>query len=129
FPQVDAGQITLQVRAPSNSRLDATERRVIDVEKVLEEQIPPPERAMIVSEVGLNPDWSAAYTQNAGQQDALIRIQLTPERQLTAQEYAVKLRHALVGDPRFADLRFSFDTGGMVSAALNFGASSPIDVT
>src|ERR1700681_4501935 len=31
-------------------------------------------------------------------------------------------------EPRFSDLEYNFDTGGMVSTALNFGASSPIDV-
>ena len=31
-------------------------------------------------------------------------------------------------EPHFADLRVSFDTGGMVSTALNYGASSPIDI-
>ena len=30
FPAVDAGQITIQVRAPSNLRLDANERRIIE---------------------------------------------------------------------------------------------------
>jgi multidrug efflux pump subunit AcrB len=128
FPAVDAGQITIQVRAPSHLRLDATERRVIDVEKVIAETIPPHELQMVVSEIGLNNDWSAAYSQNAGQQDTVIRLQLTPERSKSAQEYAVVLRAALAARPEFADLEFSFDTGGMVSAALNFGASSPIDI-
>jgi multidrug efflux pump subunit AcrB len=129
FPQVDAGQITLHVRAPSRTRLDATEQRVIDVERFLEEQIPAFEREMIVSEIGLDPDWSAAYSDNDGQQDATIRVQLTEKRRFTAQEYAVKLRHWLREDPkRFGDLGISFDTGGTVSTALNYGASSPIDV-
>jgi multidrug efflux pump subunit AcrB len=128
FPAVDAGQITLQVRAPSNLRLDATERRIVDVEKAIAETIPPHELQMVVAEIGLNNDWSAAYSQNAGQQDTVIRLQLTKERSKSAQEYAVVLRQALAARPEFADLEFSFDTGGMVSAALNFGASSPIDV-
>jgi multidrug efflux pump subunit AcrB len=128
FPAVDAGQVTLLVRCPSNTRLDAAERRVVELEQYLEAHIPPTERAMIVSEIGLNPDWSAAYTQNAGQMDAVIRLQLTPERTKSAQEYAVMLRHAVAAEPTFADLRVAFDTGGMVTAALNFGASSPIDV-
>src|SRR5207253_1056665 len=128
FPQVDAGQITLYVRTPSKTRLDATETRVIDIEKFLEEHIPAGEREMIVSEVGLNPDWSAAYSANSGQQDAVIRIQLTDKRRFTAQKYAILLRRALAEDPaRFGDLKdISFDTGGMVSTALNYGASSPI---
>jgi multidrug efflux pump subunit AcrB len=128
FPQVDAGQITIAVRAPSSYRLDAAERRVAEVEHFIEKAVPAADRQMIVSEIGLNPDWSAAYTQNAGQMDAIVRLQLTPERSKSAQEYAVLLRHAFAADPKFADLQFAFDTGGMVTAALNFGASSPIDV-
>ena len=136
FPQVDAGQITMYVRAPSNLRLDANEKRVAAVEefitgnpeKHIPPQIPADEREMIVSEMGLDPDWSAAYTANSGQQDTVIRIQLTEGRKRSAQEYAVLLRHAFADDPQFADLRVSFDTGGMVSTALNYGVSSPIDV-
>jgi multidrug efflux pump subunit AcrB len=130
FPQVDAGMIAVHVRAPSKSRLDRTEQRVIDVERFLEQQIPADEREMIVSEIGLDPDWSAGYSENSGQQDAVVRVQLKENRAYCAQEYAVRLRHALAADRsgKFTDLRFSFDTGGMVSSALNYGASSPIDV-
>jgi multidrug efflux pump subunit AcrB len=128
FPQVDAGQITLYVRCPSNLRLDASEKRIAQVEQFLEQNIPANEREMIVSELGLDPDWSAAYTANSGQQDTVIRVQLTEARTHSAQEYAVQLRHAFAADPRFTDLRVNFDTGGMVSTALNYGVSSPIDI-
>jgi multidrug efflux pump subunit AcrB len=128
FPQVDAGQITMTVRCPSNLRLDAAEERVAKLEALIEEQIPAEERKMIVTEIGLNPDWSSAYTTNAGQQDAIIRIQLTEERTRSAQAYAIKLRHAIQSDDRLSDLDVAFDTGGMVSAALNYGASSPLDI-
>jgi multidrug efflux pump subunit AcrB len=211
FPQVDAGQITMYVRAPSRFNLKATTEKVSQVEKFLEIFIPHREREMILSEIGLDPDWSAAYTANSGQQDTVIRIQLKEERTLTAQEYAIKIRHLLrqagadwprfcrrqpdpikfqllrafhkdrdtlawrtlredpryrellqeqhfatllrtpyhagphehpylrqllhdrrfprlLLNPRFGNLTVSFDTGGMVSTALNYGASSPIDV-
>jgi multidrug efflux pump subunit AcrB len=128
FPQVDAGQITIYLRAPSNLRLDASEKRVAEVEKFLEKEIPADEREMIVSELGLDPDWSAAYTANAGQQDTVIRVQLSENRKRTAQEYAIQLRHAFADNKKFNDLRVSFDTGGMVSTALNYGVSSPIDI-
>jgi multidrug efflux pump subunit AcrB len=128
FPQVDAGQITVYLRAPSNTRLDATERRVAAAEEFIKKQIPAEERQMIVSEIGVTPDWSAAYTENSGQQDCVIRVQLTDERKMSAQEYAIKLRHAFRDEPQFADLRLSLSTGGIVSTALNYGASSPIDI-
>src|SRR5437763_14840317 len=57
-----------------------------------------------------------------------MRVQLTERRRHSAQEYASLLRKAFHADPRFADLRMSFDTGGMVSTALNYGVSSPIDI-
>lgn len=128
FPQVDAGQIVIRLRAPSNLRLDASERRVVEVEEFIQDVIPAAEREMIVTELGLNPDWSAAYTTNAGQQDALLRLQLTTKRSRSAQEWASELRRRLAAEESFADLRFDFDTGGMLSTALNLGASSPIDV-
>jgi multidrug efflux pump subunit AcrB len=128
FPQVDAGQITIFVRAPSGTNIDATERRIIEVERFLDQQIPARERTMTVAELGLVPDWSAAYSPNSGTQDAAIKIQLNDERTKSAQEYAIDLRHAIEANPGFSDLRISFDTGGMVSAALNYGASSPLDI-
>jgi multidrug efflux pump subunit AcrB len=128
FPQVDAGQITMYLHAPSNVRLDANERRIAEVEQFISQNIPRNELDKVVSEMGVDPDWSSAYTANSGQQDAVIRVQLTDERSLSAQEYAIKLRHLFESDPRFADLRVSFNTGGMVSTALNNGASSPIDI-
>jgi multidrug efflux pump subunit AcrB len=128
FPQSDAGQITIFLRTPSSTRLDAAEGRLAQFEQFLLDNIPAPEREMIVTELGLDPDWSAAYSANSGQQDAIVRVQLSDKRSLSAQEYAVKLRHHFEADSRFADLRISFDTGGMVSTALNLGASSPIDL-
>jgi multidrug efflux pump subunit AcrB len=128
FPQSDAGQITMYLRTPSATRLDAAEHRLAQFEQFLLDNIPPADREMIVTELGLDPDWSAAYSANSGQQDAIVRVQLSDKRSLSAQEYAVKLRHLFEADSRFADLRISFDTGGMVSTALNLGASSPIDV-
>ncbi|MGH7224026.1 MAG: efflux RND transporter permease subunit, partial [Gemmataceae bacterium] len=128
FPQVDAGQITIYLRCPSNMRLDATTRRVAEFEEFVKQIIPAHERDMIVSEIGLDPDWSAAYTANSGQQDAIVRVQLSEKRGKSSQEYAAELRHRFEKSKQFADLRVSFDTGGMVSTALNNGASSPIDI-
>ncbi len=128
FPQVDAGQVTVFVRCPSGTNIEAAERRIVDVEHFLEQNIPAHERKMIISELGLVPDWSAAYTPNSGTQDTVIKVQLSDERTKSAQAYAKLLRDRFHATDAFADLRISLDTGGMVSAALNYGASSPIDI-
>lgn len=128
FPKVDSGQITVRMRAASSSKLDATEQRVKLLEKFIADIIPTHDREMIVSEIGLNPDWSAAYTPNAGQQDALLRIQLSQHRSKRSQEYAETLRKEFAKRPEFADLECDWDTGGMISTALNNGASVPLDI-
>ena len=132
FPQVDAGQITVEFRAPSNLRLDAAEARVMQMEQLILDLIPhgkkDSELEAIVTEMGVDPDWSSAYTDNSGQQDAVIRIQLTEKRIRSAQEYAAQIREAVQKNKDFHDLRVSFSTGGIVSNALNNGAASPIDI-
>lgn len=126
FPQVDAGQIVIIMRSPAGTRLEATEQQVAEVEKALRVAIPQHDLNMIISELGLVPDWSAGYTPNSGSQDAVIKVQLTDERTKTAQQYAQQLRDVL--EQRFPGIDFAFNTGGIVSAALNYGALSPIDV-
>lgn len=132
FPQVDSGQLSIFFRCPTGMKLEKTNERLAKFETFLQEVIPPADIRMIVSEVGVANNWSAAYSPNSGPQDAVIKVQLTDERALTSQKYASMVREEFErrqqSDADFADLRVSFDTGGMVAAALNYGANSPIEI-
>src|SRR5439155_23801119 len=75
FPQVDAGQITIYLRCPAGTNIEAAEKRVEDFEQFLKTNIPAKERQMYISEMGLVPDWSAAYTPNSATWDANIKVQ------------------------------------------------------
>jgi multidrug efflux pump subunit AcrB len=126
FPEVDAGQLVITVRGPTGSRLEAHERTIVEVEDAIKQTIPAHDLSMIISELGIVPDWSSAYTPNTGPQDAVLKVQLTEHRQQSAQEYAQQLRQVL--NEKFPGVEFAFNTGGLVSAALNYGALSPINV-
>ena len=128
FPEADAGSFEMAVRAPSGTRIEVTNQRVAEVEEFLRKEIPEHDLELIVSEIGVTPDWSAAYTQNAGPMDAMCKIQLTEHRQHSSQEYASKIRAAVRKEPRFADLEFAFDTGGLIRGALNEGKSTPLNI-
>ncbi|HQR05973.1 MAG TPA: efflux RND transporter permease subunit [Gemmatales bacterium] len=132
FPQSDTGQLTIYVRCPTGLRIERTNERLDAFETFVREMIPPQEIRMIVSELGVTPNWSAAYTANSGPQDSVVKIQLTDERTHSVQEYAALIREEFQlrqqQNPAFADLRISFDTGGMIAAALNYGATSPLEV-
>jgi multidrug efflux pump subunit AcrB len=128
FPQIDAGQFVIGVRAPAGTRLEKTEDVTQQVEEIIKREIPEQDRQMIVTNIGVLYDWPAGYTPNAGQMDATMLVQLTSrqERTVLAQEYADQLREILKEE--LPDVQFSFDTGGLVSSALNFGLPSPINI-
>ena len=128
FPEADGGAFDMAVRAPSGTRIEITNDRVDAVEKFVRKIIPKHDLELIVSEIGVTSDWSAAYTPNAGPMDAMVHIQLAEHREESAQEYSSRIRAAVAKEPGFADLEFAFDTGGLIRGALNEGKSTPLNV-
>ncbi|HEV7223321.1 MAG TPA: efflux RND transporter permease subunit [Pirellulales bacterium] len=128
FPEVDAGAFEMTVRAKAGTRIEFTERRIEDVERLVRDTIGD-DLQVIISELGVTPDWSAAYTPNSGPMDCICKIQLEEERHRSAQEYVDELRAAFIKDDKtFSGLEFSFDAGGMIRGAMNEGKSTPINI-
>ncbi len=125
FPEVDSGAFEIYARAASGTRIEETEKKVARVEQFVREAIGE-DLQIIISELGVVADLSAAYTPNAGPMDAVIKVQLKHDRSRSAQECVAMLRDEL--RPRFDDLEFAFDAGGMIRSAMNEGKSSPINV-
>jgi len=140
FPQVDSNQFTIYVRLPSGTRLERTEATIAQVEQVLMEEIgkPDPEYPkveaepdsnlrILISNIGVLMDWPAAYTPNTGPMDAFMLVQLKGKDGMPGTfDYVERLRDRL--NREFPGVDFAFDTGGMLTAALNFGLPSPINV-
>ncbi len=126
FPPIDAGQFTIRVRAASGTRIELSEALASDVESVVREVIPKSEINTIVTNTGVLYDWPAAYTPNAGPMDSFLNIQLAEHHRASAQTYVRRLRDLL--PEKFPSVSFSYDTGGLLSAALNNGLPSPIDI-
>jgi hypothetical protein len=128
FPVTDASQIVINVRAPSGTDIENSEKLTQRIEKAVKEAIPEADRQMIVTDIGVLYDWPAGYTANSGPMDSTILVQLAQakDRSVSSQEYARRLRQRLNHD--FPGVEFAFNTGGMVSAALNFGLPAPINI-
>src|SRR5437899_1405633 len=126
FPQTDAGQFAVKVRATTGLRVEKTEELVTQVEKAIGAVIPVKERKMIVSNIGILLDWPAAYTTNSGPQDAFVLVQLAQHHARSTFFYVDELRKKL--PQQFPGIEFNFDTGGMLSAALNGGLPAPINI-
>ena len=128
FPEVDAGAFEIFVRAPTGTRIEKTEQTIEKVENFIREKVAEHDLELFISEIGVTPDWSAAYTPNAGPMDSVVKVQLKPHRGKTSQEYVRILRDGFAAEKQFEDLEFAFDAGGMVRGALNEGKSTPINV-
>jgi multidrug efflux pump subunit AcrB len=126
FPQSDAGQFTVHVRGMTGLRVEKTEELIAQVEKAIVAAVPERDRKMVISNIGVLLDWPAAYTPNSGPQDAFVLVQLAPHHARSTFDYVDELRKKL--PLQFPGTEFSFDTGGMLTAALNGGLPSPINI-
>ena len=128
FPSVDAGQITMHVRAPVGSRIEDTSAEFDRIARRIRQIIPADQLVSLVDNIGL-PVSSINTTYNnsgtIGPQDGDILIQLSKDHTPTA-DYVRKMREQL---PRaFPGATFAFLPADITSQILNFGAPAPIDI-
>jgi len=140
FPPVDSNQFTIYARLASGTRIEITEEMLKKVEARLIEEIGQPDSEyptqenypdsnlkILISNAGVLMDWPAAYTPNNGPMDAFILLQLKGKKGMpTTFEYVERLRK--IFREEFPEVEMAFDTGGMLTAALNFGLPSPINI-
>ena len=126
FPQTDAGQFTINLKVPTGTRIENTEQYVANVEQLIRKQIDPADLKMVVSNIGVVPDFSSLYTTNAGPYTATIQVALKEPHRLSSFEYMDRVQKEMAS--QFPDIRTFFSSGSMVDAILNMGMPAPIDV-
>ncbi|HET7084701.1 MAG TPA: efflux RND transporter permease subunit [Rhizomicrobium sp.] len=127
FPTADVGIIKLHYRAPPGTRIEETEKLVLDVERHIRAIIPPGELHTINDMIGLPIFYNLALvpTDNVSGMDAEILIQLSQGHRPSV-DYMREIRRQL--PPAFPSSTFYFQTADIVSQVLNFGLAAPIDV-
>jgi len=126
FPQTDAGQFTINLKVPTGTRLEVTEQYVAKVEDLIRQVVRKRDLKMIVSNIGVVPDFSSLYTTNAGPYTATVQVALEESHRFSSFEYMDRVQREL--GHRYPDIRTFFSSGSMVDAILNTGMPAPIDV-
>ena len=111
---------------PTGTRIEVTEQYVAKVEDLIRHVVDPADFNMIVSNIGIVPDFSALYTTNAGPYTATIQVALKEPHKISSFEYMDRVRREIAA--KYPDLRTFFTSGSMVDAILNTGMPAPIDV-
>lgn len=126
FPKVDAGSFILNVSGPEGTRIEKTEAIIAKIEGFIREAIPPTELDQIVSNIGLPQGWMVLYTPVNGPHQGFLLVSLTREHAVRTDAIIAQLRETLRDE--FPGLKFSFQTGGIVSDVINAGLPAPIDI-
>jgi multidrug efflux pump subunit AcrB len=126
FPRTDAGQFTINLKAPTGSRIELTNDYVGKVENLIRQSIAPSDFRMTVSNIGVVPDFSALYTSNSGAYTATVQTQLQDDHKGSSFAYMDKVSTAIAR--QYPELRSFFSSGSMEDAILNSGMPAPIDV-
>ncbi len=128
FPQVDAGQMRLHVRAPPGTRIEETQKDFAEVEAAIRQIVGNKQIDVILDNIGLpysGINIALSDSATIGPMDGEILISLTKEHSPTAALMA-QLRREL--PKKFAEMTFFFQPADIVDQVLNFGQPAPIDI-
>src|SRR6202158_981714 len=128
FPQVDAGQMRLHVRAPPGTRLEETQDDFAQVEAVIRDIAGNHQIDTILDNIGLpysGMNIALSDSATVGPMDGEILVSLKPMHSPTAALVA-QLRREL--PQRFPELQFFFQPADIVDQVLNFGQPAPVDI-
>ncbi len=128
FPQIDAGQMRLHVRAPPGTRIEQTQAYFAQVEHAIRQIVGDDQIDVILDNIGLpysGINIALSDTATVGPMDGEILISLN-EKHTPTPAHTADLRREL---PRlFPQLQFFFQPADIVNQVLNFGQPAPIDI-
>ena len=128
FPQIDSGEMTLHIRVPSGTRIESTQARFVEIEKVVKATIPN-KVDLILDNVGLpsiNYNFAFGDGSVVGYNDGEMLISLKDEGREPTAVYMRNLRKNL--RQKFPDTIFYFQPSDMITQILDFGTVTSVDV-
>jgi multidrug efflux pump subunit AcrB len=126
FPRTDAGQFVINVKAPTGTRVELTEKYVERVEGIVRQVVKPEDLDTIVSNIGVMADLSALFTPNSAMHTAFVQVGLKEDHKVSSFLYMDEVRQHIAAE--IPELRTYFQSGGLVDSVLNQGMPAPIDV-
>ncbi|HEV2175706.1 MAG TPA: efflux RND transporter permease subunit, partial [Terriglobia bacterium] len=126
FPRSDAGQFVINLKAPSGTRVEETDKLVAKVEALVRHEVSPQDLKLIVSNIGVIPGFSSIYTSNSGPHTATIQVALTENHKIGSYDYMDLVRRRLAS--QLPQVSAFFQSGGLQDAVLNQGLPAPIDL-
>jgi multidrug efflux pump subunit AcrB len=126
FPRTDAGQFVVNFKAPSGTRLDDTEQEVNRLEALIRSVVPKHDLGLIVSNMGVDPGFSALFSPNSAMHTGFTQVALTNDHSASSFYYIDQVKRRVA--TQMPELQTFFSSGSLVDGVINMGAPAPIDV-
>lgn len=127
FPQIDAGQLQLRLRAPTATRLETTEQIATRTLAIIGEEAPIATSMGLIGVHAPNYPVNLIHQWNSGPEEAMLQIQLKEDgSRMPIAALREKLRARLAAE--FPSVLFSFEPADIVSRVMALGSPTPIEV-
>jgi multidrug efflux pump subunit AcrB len=126
FPRTDPAQFVINFKAPSGTKLEATEEETARLEGLIRQVVSKHDMGMIVSNLGLDPGFSALFSPNSAMHTGFMQVALNPDHLISSFDYISEVEQKI--STEMPELQAFFSTGSLVDGVLNMGSPVPIDV-
>jgi len=129
FPQIDAGEFRLRLRAADGTHIDKTEQISLEVLEHIKQKVGPENVSLTLGYVGMihsNFPINAVYQFSRGPEEAILRVALRPHSGISTERLKEELRRELPN--KLPGVRFSFEPADIVSEVMSFGSPTPIEI-
>ena len=126
FPRTDAGQFVVNFKAPSGTKLEATEGEAAKLEDIIRRIVSQHDLNMTVTNIGIDPGFSALFSTNSAMHTGFTQVALNPDHKTSSFTYIDEVKKAVAKE--LPELQTFYSSGSLVDGVLNMGAPAPIDV-
>lgn len=130
FPQVDAGQLQLRLRAPAGTQVEGTEKIALQVLDIIKAEAGDADKLEIsLGLVGVHaPNYpiNLVYQWNGGSHEGVLQVQFKTDSGLHMERLKERLRARFAQE--LPQVSFSFEPADIVSRVMSMGAATPIEV-
>jgi multidrug efflux pump subunit AcrB len=126
FPQTDAGQFVITFKAPSGTKLDATEQEAAKLEDLVRDTVSKDDLGLMVANLGVEPGFSALFSPNSAMHTGVLQVSLNPHHALSSEAYIDRVKRRMT--EQMPELSAFFSSGSLVDSVLNAGSPAQINV-
>ena len=129
FPNVGGSEFRIRISAPTGTRVEVLEKRILETIKLVREVAGPGNLEASLGYAGQQPPnfvISSVFLWTSGPHQGVMDFRLREAANINMDKFKDQMRHRL--SAAMPDTLFSFEPGDLVSQIMNLGSPTPISV-